>query len=435
MAQAWIQPDRPRITYSGLFLAGALLAFPIVAAFVAAASPRLGALQHRTPAVLAANHLVTLGWGTMIALGALHQLLPAAAGVRHEPGRLVAVQFVVHLTGVILLAAGFWYQTAAVYVTGGIAVVLSVLASAATALWVLRRRRRWDEILLFISAALVCLVLVVLWGLTLAVNLRYTFWPALLRPMGLTVHLTLGLLGWFGFLITGVSYYLLQRFTTRRTLAGSRPKLVFGLLAAAIGSLLAGAFTSPLLVRAGLAASGAAGLVYVQDVRRFVGAWSRARDITRLHWRLLIVETFVLSVGLIAYAAGILPGPAGRWAVAGVTLFLTGWVTLAITGQAYKVTPFLMWYYRFALGMPAYDVPRLDAPYWPRGALPAVLFMALAGPLMSAGILAGAPAVSAAGGAALFLGSCVFSYLLGYSWLPRLLRTIGGAGGSRPGPG
>lgn len=435
MAQAWIQPDRPRLTYSGVFLAGAVLAFPIVAAFVAVASPRLGALQHRTAAVLAANHLVTLGWGTMIALGALHQLLPAAAGVRHEPGRPVAVQFAVHLAGVILLAAGFWRQTAAIYIPGGTAVVLSVLASAATAGWVLRRRRRWDEPLLFVTAALVCLVLVVLWGLTLALNLRYTFWPALLRPVGLTVHLTLGLVGWFGFLIIGVSYYLLQRFTTRRTLAGARPKVVFGLLAAAVAALLTGAFTAPLLVRAGLAAAGAAGLVYIQDVRRFVGAWSRARDITRLHWRLLIAETGVLSVGLIAYAAGVLPGPAGRWAVAGVTLFLTGWVTLAITGQAYKVTPFLMWYYRFALGMPAYDVPRLEAPYWPRGALPAVALIALAGPLMSAGVLAGAPAVSAAGGTALFLGSCVFSYVLGYSWLSRLWKAIGAAGGKRPGPG
>ncbi len=108
-----------------------------------------------------------------------------------------------------------------------------------------------------------------------------------------------------------------------------------------------------------------------------------------------------------------------------MTLFLTGWVTLAITGQAYKVTPFLMWYYRFALGMPAYDVPRLEAPYWPRGSLPSLVLLGFAGPLMSLGILTGRRAVSAAGGIAFFLGSCVFAYLLGYSWLPRLWKMRG----------
>ena len=419
MAQAWIQPDRPHLTRSGLFLAGAVLTFPIVGGFVAAAAPHLAALQHRTPVVLTANHLVTLGWGTMIALGALHQLLPAAAGVRHDPGPLVVAQFGVHLAGVVLLALGFWWRAALILVTGGGAVVLSVLASAVTAAWVLRRRTRWNEPLAFVAVALASLVLVTTWGVVLGLNLRYAFWPALLRPMGLVVHLTLGLLGWFAFLITGVSYYLLQRFTARRSLEGSRVRAVFALLVIAVSALLTGAFASAVLVRAGLLAAGAAGLVYVQDVRRFVATWSRARDISRVHWQLLMVETAALSAGVIAYALGLLGGSPTRWIVAGVTLFLTGWVTLAITGQAYKVTPFLMWYYRFALGMPAYDVPRLEAPYWPRWSLPSLLLLGLGAPLMSVGILTGQRAVSAAGGVAFFLGSCVFAYVLGYSWLPR----------------
>jgi hypothetical protein len=435
VAQAWIQPDRPRLTASGLFMVAAVLLFPLVAAFVAAAAPRLAALQHRTAVVLAANHLLTLGWGTLIALGALHQLLPAAAGVRHEPGRAVAVQLVVHLAGVALLAAGFFWERRPVLIAGGAAVVLSVLASAATAAWVLRRRRRWDEPLWFVTAALACLVLVVLWGLTLGVNLRYAFWPALLRPMGLIVHLSLGLVGWFGLLVTGVSYYLLPRFTTRRSLEGSQPRLVLGLLIAAVAALLAGAFAAPPLVRAGLALAAAAGGVYAADVRRFVAAWNRARDITRLHWQLLLAETVLLSAGALAYAAGALPGPSARWAVAGVTLFLTGWMTGAITGQAYKVTPFLMWYYRFALGMPAYDVPRLEAPYWPRGALPAAVLTMAGGPLISLGVLLSAPGLAAVGGWAYFAGACGFSYLLGYSWLPRLWKVSALPAGTRSGPG
>jgi hypothetical protein len=181
---------------------------------------------------------------------------------------------------------------------------------------------------------------------------------------------------------------------------------------------------------------GVAGLLYVDDLRRFIRAWGRALDVTRVHWQLIAVETLLLSAGLIAYALDVL-SDSTPWIVAGVSLFLTGWVTLAITGQAYKVTPFLMWYYRFALGMPAYDVPRLDAPYWPRPALPPLLLLGAAGPLISLGVLLGLPWVTAAGGAAYLLGACIFSWLLGYSWLPRLRRaavTSGSGGETSPGP-
>jgi hypothetical protein len=185
------------------------------------------------------------------------------------------------------------------------------------------------------------------------------------------------------------------------------------------------------MLRAGLLLLGTAGLLYVADLRRFVRAWGRTLDVTRVHWQLVAAETGLLSLGLMAYAVGVPRDPV-RWIVAGITLFLTGWVTLAITGQAYKITPFLMWYYRFALGLPAYDVPRLEAPYWPRTAVPPLLLLGSAGPLMSLGVLLSLPWVSAAGGAAYFLGACLFSWLLGYSWLPRLWTVRGGAGRPLP---
>lgn len=427
MARAWVQPDRPRLTRSGLFLVAAILLFPVVGAFVAVAAPNLATLQHRAPLVLTANHLVTLGWGTMIALGALHQLLPAAAGVRHEPSRLVVWQFLIHLSGVISLTVGLWSHQTGPLIAGGSAVIVSVLISAGTACWVLARRTRWSWPLTYVSVAIAGLVAAAAWGTLLALNWRLGFWKALLLPMGLAVHLTLGLVLWFVFLIAGVSYYLLVRFTTHRTLDGTHVRPVFILLVTGSGAVLSGVFIHPLLLRAGLLALAAGGALYAMDLRLFIRAWGRPLDITRVHWQIIAVETILLSAGFLAYALGltILREPI-RWIVGGVALFLTGWVTLAITGQAYKVTPFLMWYYRFALGMPAYDVPRLEAPYWPRTALPPLVLLGAAGPLISLGVVLGTPVISAAGGAAYFLGSCVFSWLLGYSWLPKLWQVRGG---------
>lgn len=277
----------------------------------------------------------------------------------------------------------------------------------------------------YVTVALAGLVAATGWGTVLAVNWRFAYWKTLLLPPGLTVHFTLGLVLWFAVLIIGISYYLLVRFTTQRTLETTRVRPVFVLLLAGSAAVLTGTFTDRLVLRFGLLLLGAAGFLYMADLRRFLGAWGRTLDVTRVHWQIIAAETGLLSLGLIAYAAGILRDPV-RWIAAGVALFLTGWVTLAITGQAYKITPFLMWYYRFARGLPAYEVPRLEAPYWPRTAVPPLLLLGTAGPLISVGVLLGRPWISAAGGVAYFLGACLFSWLLGYSWLPRLWSVRGG---------
>src|SRR3990170_801355 len=307
MARAWVQPDRPHLTRSGLFLAGAVLLFPVVAAFVAVAASKLATLQHRSLPVLTANHLITLGWGTMVALGALHQLLSAAAGVRHDPSRLVGWQFGIHLWGVIILAASFWSRHTGGLILGGTAVACSILISTGTAWRVLARRTRWSWPLSYITIAVAGLVAATSWGTILALNWRFGFWKALLLPVGLTVHLTLGLVLWFAFLITGVSYYLLVRFTTHRTLEDTRIRPIFALLLAGSVAVLTGAFVSPLLLPVGLLALGAAGIVYVGDLRRFIRAWGRALDVTRVHWQLIAGETSLLSVGLIAYGLRLLP--------------------------------------------------------------------------------------------------------------------------------
>lgn len=408
-----------RAARTGLFLAGGVLGFPIVAAFVAVASPRLAVLQHRSMPGLAANHLVTLLWGTMIAIGALHQLLPAAVGVRREPGRLVLWQFLVHVLGVVLMTAGFLGRSVDLLVAGAAAVVASIAILLGVAASLIRQRRRTLPVLRFVIAALASLGATATWGLVLAANWKFVFWRDLIGPMGLAVHLALGLVGWFAFLITGVSYYLLPRFAGTGDLPGIRPEAVFWTLGAGLLLLLASALLGPPLARAGGAAVGAAGLLYTADLVRYLRAWRpHAPDITRAHWQVLAGEGALLSLGVLAWATGLLPGAALRWGVAGITLFLLGWVTLAITGQAFKVTPFLMWYYRFHLGMSALEVPRLPAPYWPRAALAPFVLLAAAPGLIALGVLRADPLVATAGGVGFLAGACLFAFVLGYSWLP-----------------
>ncbi len=415
------QPDRPRTTPATWFLITAVLAFPLVAGSVALAAPQLAALHYRTMPVLAANHLVTLGWGTMVAMGSLNQLLPAAAGARALPEGSVRTQFFLYAFGLLVLVAGFLMDTSALLIGGGSAVMGAAVIFLISAFTVLRRRTRWLPVLSFVITALLCLAAVTVWGLLFVLNWRFQFWKFLLTPGGLAVHLALGLVGWFAVLVAGVSYYLLPRFGGRPVPV--RAKSVLWSLVFGIALVSAGVFASPVVLRAGWLLIAVAGCVYVMDLLRMLRAWRpSSKDITRTHWHVLALETVLMSLGLAAGALGILPGEMRRWAVAGVSLFLLGWVTLAITGQAYKLTPFLMWHYRFGRGLSALEVPRLKAPYWPPPGLATLLLLGIGAILISVAVLVANPKIGLAGGIAFFAGACVFSYLLGYSWLSRLVR-------------
>jgi hypothetical protein len=408
---------------ASLAVLAAVLAFPVIAAVVAFAAPRLAALQHGAPIVLAATHLVTLGWGTLVAIGALHQMLPAAAGVRRDLSPLLMAQVAVHLGGVLVLAAGFGAGSLSLQVAGGGAVALSVLATLAIGAGTVRHRRRTLPVLRYVGLALLCLGATVIWGLLLALNRRLAFWPWMLRPPGLGVHLTLGLVGWFAFLIVGMSYYLLPRFASRGASPPGHPNVVFAGLAAATAALLVAALLPPGLARLGPLLLGATGILYASDLVRLVRAWhTRAPDIARAHWWVLIAQTVVLSAGAMVWALGGLPGATARWGVSGVTLFLLGWVTLAITGQTYKITPFLMWYYRFRVGLPALEIPRLEAPYWPRAAVAPFILLTAAAPLIALGVLLADPRLCGVGGAAYLAGAVLFALSMGYAWLPILWR-------------
>jgi hypothetical protein len=86
-------------------------------------------------------------------------------------------------------------------------------------------------------------------------------------------------------------------------------------------------------------------------------------------------------------------------------------------GQLYKVTPFLMWHYRFAKGMTPLEVPRLPAPYYPREGIAPFYLTATGGVLLSAAVAAGQPALGVLGGALLLIGGVGFWYLMAVSWI------------------
>ena len=162
------------------------------------------------PVLIGLTHLVTLGFMTMVMLGALFQLLPVLSGVAIPAARPVAL--LVHLSllaGVLLLCAGlvsgeFFMLELAVplLVLAFISFIVAVAARLVTNLG-------GGDSIHAIRLAVVALLVTV--GLGLYRALAYA-WPVLAVPDMAVLHISWALLGWVLILIMGVSFQVIPMF-------------------------------------------------------------------------------------------------------------------------------------------------------------------------------------------------------------------------------
>lgn len=406
------------------FMATAVLLLPLLGAGVLLTAGRIAGGDHRAYAVLAVNHLATLAWGTLAAMGALHQLFPAMVGVSTPPRRGILVQYGMSLVGASLLTAGFIVRDVAWIAIGGVATWAGVLLFVWLILRLLPQRRRWLSSTTGVVMSIGYMALAASWGLLMALNWNWMFWPQLLKDAGVATHAALGLGGWFVQLIVSVSYYLLPRFTGILTVGEGHFIPVLWLLNGGVLSLAAAALLAkPALAQIGVAALSVAGAFYALDLWRFLqGTRPEKPDLTHHHWWTIWGQVVVLSIVGLAWAAGILPVDSRRLAAATTVLVLLGWVTLAIMGQLYKVTPFLMWHYRYAKGLAAVEVPRLPAPYYPKEGVPPFYLTASGGTLLAVAVLLRLPLLGTLAGLLFFAGTVGFWYLLLISWITATVR-------------
>lgn len=406
----------PGMTPGVAFMVVGVAVFPVAALGLALVAHRLAAGAYRSYPILAVNHLFTLGWGTFVALGALHQLFPAMVGLTRRRDPVAGFQMALAVAGLLVLLAGFLTRRPPFVALGGSA----VWTAALLALWVVgtqaRGRRRWPPSATGVVLAVLYLVMATSWGVLMGLNWTWPFWPRLLRWTGLGVHAALGLGGWFGQLVVSVSYYLLPRFTGAATPSPRRVALVLTLLNGGVLLLVGAALTaSARLARLAAAVLAIAALLYARDVHRMLQRTRReAPDLTTHHWWVIWGQTLLLAALAVVFAAGVLSGP--RAGAAAVVLILAGWITMAITGQLYKVTPFLMWYYRFARGLSPLEVPRLPAPYYPRTGVVAFALMAVGSTALGLAVAAGLPAAATGASLLLAAGAVTFAGLM-VSWL------------------
>ena len=296
-----------------------------------------------TAAVLAATHLLTLGFMAHAMLGALLQLLPVVAGVPVPRTNAVAVvTYPALLLGTLTLAAAFLAGVQQLF-----AVAMALLAFAfgpyllAVAIG-FARRRLLEGPARVIGIAMLALLVTVSLGLVLASGLAGLPLPLLELTQ---LHAAWGILGWTLLLVLGAALAVVPMFQ----MTAAYPPWLHGGFAVALLALLSAWSVSAwwqwevaaLILQWCLAAAAAVVALTTLGLQQR-GRRRREPDATFLHWRLGML-CLLAAIGTWAFSEVMRLEAAQPVALLLGVLLLPGFALSVIAGMLYKIVPFLLW--------------------------------------------------------------------------------------------
>ncbi len=323
-------------------------------AFSAALLVRATAVQgfFFQPLLLGLVHLCVLGWLMPIAIGALHQLVPVVFEVPVRSERLAWSAFGLYAVTAPLFIIRMWTLSAdwllAVGAVGAAgAIWLYVLNLYATLL----RSGQRSLTGYYVMAALGWLLVAVTLGALLAINLDRPFLP-LFHLALLRAHAHAAAFGFFGLLIMGVAYRLMEMFLLSHGAPERAGRVAFAATNAAVVALVVSlAFGSIAWL---LALGVGAALVGVGAFALQVSAIYRRRTQRRadVAWRHTASSLVYLGLAA-ALGAALALAPLGQpWTdrlhLVYSLFALVGFIGSIVVGQLYKIVPFLVWLHRFS---------------------------------------------------------------------------------------
>lgn len=362
-------------------------------------------------------HLLVLAWATMIAMGAVYQLIDVVLGRRIHSETLGYAHYAAFVTGTSLLLAGFLSSSVWTLAVGAALSLIGILMfvwNIGATMW---KAQQWNAVTVSTACALFYLALTAMIGLALGLNFAFPLWPEGHDRL-LGAHIWLGLLGWFGFLITGFSYKMLPMFYLSHGFSTRLQPLVIVLLNLGV---VVGAET--FLLGGGGAAQAAAFLLALLAFAVYLGAVKAIREHKHksspgrgIRWT---VET---SRALVAFGAATI----AAWAFAPEwfrqqpttlivgTAYLGGWVSITILGYLSKIVPFLWWTRKYGPRAGQPGVPIMSAMLsdrvvgWGLPGIAAGVALTMIGVLAASKLLVGAGGTTLSVASLLYIG-CIAS--------------------------
>lgn len=156
-------------------------------------------------------HLFVLGWATMLAMGAVYQLINVILQSKMYSERIGYIHYVFFTIGISGLLFGFF--NGKVHWIAGFAILTlaGILLFAWNMAVTLFRASQWNAITISAACSVLYLALTGLFGMAMGINFVIGEWSELHERL-FGAHIWLGTVGWFGLLITGFSYKMLPMF-------------------------------------------------------------------------------------------------------------------------------------------------------------------------------------------------------------------------------
>jgi hypothetical protein len=377
---------------------------------------------------VAITHALVIGWVSTTIMGASYQLGPVVIGGNLWSERLARVQFSLHMGAVVSFVWGLALWDTMVMGFAGSALFLSFVLYVLNMGHSVWSARTWTLTRGYLAASLALLVVAFALGITWvgALQPSHLWFPITLGR--LSAHAHLGLVGWLGLAVMGVSYQLAPMFNV---VTEARPRWGWQALAITVGAVALFAAVIALdpaaWVRPLLAAVLAVGpLLWGADQLRLMRHRSRRRLDVQGRAVFLSLGFLVLTVALglgASFGSPLTPDdePA-RWLLAYGAAGIVGWIGSTLIGNSYKILPFLVWYHRYRARVGREPVPMVNDLYNDSLATAALALNGLAALVLVMASLTGSVELLRAGGAVIAIVGVAHATTMATMFLPKKAR-------------
>jgi hypothetical protein len=334
-----------------LYAALAFLAANILLAFSGANI----AGHYFQPHTLAITHIMALGWGTMIILGASHQLVPVLIEGSLYSEKLAFISFLLAAIGIPLLVYGFYsFNMGWPAETGGSLFMISIVCYLLNVAKSMAATKRRSIHAIFIFTSALWLLATIVLGLLLVCNFSYSFLPAASIHY-LALHAHLGIIGWFLLLVTGVGSRLIPLFLISKYENKKQLWIIYSLINGGlllfVCMFLYGVnsifyFLPVIMVATAIVLFGSyCNRAWKQRIRKKLDEPMQVSMLSVL-MMLLPAIFMVVIICILAFSK-----PNQSIAISYGFIIFFGWVTAIIFGMTFKTLPFIIWnkvYHRLA---------------------------------------------------------------------------------------
>jgi len=345
----------------------AALMFLTAGVVMIVAAPHLVLPYHLNPEMLTVTHLMVLGFITMIIFGSLYQLIPVVMEVKLYSEILAKITFWLLGTGILILVFNFWEadfgsnQNWLWFEVSGTLILTAVILFAVNTLVSASRSDRMDMGNIFVITSIIYLVLTVSLAILVVINFAYPYIPVSVLDL-LKMHLTLGLTGWFLFLVIGVSSKLMPMFLIIHKLPDYLLKYAYFLLNAGVIALATVYYFYPqpwVIMLSALPILAGIILYLSYNYYAFKHRFRKNLDTgMKLSKTAFFLLAFTVLLGIVSMVnPGFLSTFQLRIDIAFIMSILFGFLTALILGQTYKTLPFIVWLQKYSAKVGKQKIP------------------------------------------------------------------------------